>query len=175
MPESYAGLTNYLDAVSALLNREEVRPEAITFEASVSAAAALTNPAPQRVSEVYDFAVTKIVGYFQGVSEDPSDVARLSFTIQDPAEGRFFFRNARNLASLVGVEGNRPQELLPPYILPKGASIEVAFTLDTVSGAWGAELAEPIFRVFGIITEGSLVRPGFSQRLHALLRDSGRA
>lgn len=170
MFDAYAGIVPYLSAISSLLSRDEVRPEIINFQASADAAGLITQAPPQRVSEDYDFAVTKIVGFFNAPTTNPADIAKLSFTIRDPGEGRSFFRNATNLASIMGTEGKDPIILLPPYILPHGASIEVAFNADLVTiGAWGGTA-----KVFGLALHGSLVRPGYAARCATLIQQPAR-
>jgi hypothetical protein len=151
------------------LNRENIRPEKVTFQATATAAVppVVTQPGNQRVLEEYWFCIDILTGFFQNPATNPADLAKISFTVSDPAEGRNFFRNAMNLQNLVGVDrgfGSKPMEV--PYFLPPGATMQVAFTLDFTSGVWGGA-----FKTFGVMLEGWLIRRDFAERCG--LREQG--
>lgn len=153
----YHSLLSYIAGVGKTgkpINRDVLRPEKMNFAANINAAAAIANPAaPLQVIKPYWFLITHIGGYWQDPLVQPRDIAKVTYVIADPAEGRTWFQNAQNMQRLVGNDTGRGElSLIVPYIMPPSATIQVTFALNIASGAWGGA-----FKELGISLDGWLV------------------
>jgi len=149
-----------LVSTGLILDRDKCRPDIFTFQAAFSAASppVITQPGPLNVPDGWWFAITQIGGFWQDPATNAPDIAKVSFSISDPGEGRNFFQNNTPLARIVSPQNGAGEMKLGDglaMVLPKAARINVQFVVDIASGAWaGAHLG-------GITLEGYRIKEEF--------------